>query len=73
MSSRKLASSGSILAAILVLSASYASAIPMGPIPFPNGGNVAAIPMGPIPFPNGGNVAAIPMGPIPFPNGGNVA
>ena len=32
-----------------------ASAIPMGPIPFPNGGGKGhAIPMGPIPFPNGG-------------------
>ena len=59
-----------VAVAVIALSSLEASAIPMGPIPFPDGGKGRAIPMGPIPFPDGGKGHAIPMGPIPFPDGG---
>jgi hypothetical protein len=49
MSSRTIASSGVILAVILLLSASCASAIPMGPLPGAPSKIAATIPMGPLP------------------------
>jgi hypothetical protein len=64
MSSRTIASSGVILAVILLLSASCASAIPMGPLPGAPSKIAATIPMGPLPGAPS-KIAAIPMGPLP--------
>ncbi len=66
MGSRKIKSSGVILAANPGAFSQLAPALSRwGRCPFRDS-KIAAIPMGPLPFP-GSKIAAIPMGPLPFP------